>query len=155
VRSPTRRTDGRSTGAFDGAASDERADAREQLGDREGLREVVVGAGVQAGHTVGDRVARGQHQDRAPPAGITQAAAHGEPVHLGQHHVEDDRVVRVLGAEPQPLAPVRGHVDRVPLLLERALEQAGHLHPVLDDEHAHGPSCAGSAQRMPGTMRAG
>ena len=37
-------------------------DSREQLFEREGLDEVVVGAGVEPCDAIGERVLRGQHQ---------------------------------------------------------------------------------------------
>ena len=41
-------------GALDRAAAGERAQARQQLGERERLGQVVVGAAVEAGHAVLD-----------------------------------------------------------------------------------------------------
>ena len=46
----------------------QRAEAGQQLVRGERLDEVVVGAGVESGHPVGDRVAGGQHQDRGTVA---------------------------------------------------------------------------------------
>ena len=120
-----------------GAAPHQRAQARQQLGERERLGQVVVGTGVEARDPVSHGVARGEHEDRAPPAALAQLPADLEPVDIGQHQVQDDRVVGVLGPEPERVLPAPGHVDRVPLLLERALEQAGHLDLVLHDQHPH------------------
>ena len=46
------------------AAAQECADTREQLLRRERLDQIVVGTGVEPGDTIGDGVARRQHQDR-------------------------------------------------------------------------------------------
>ena len=59
------------------APAQQRAHARHQLAQRERLDEVVVGAGVEAGDAVVDRVARGQHQDRAAVA--ARRAGAGRP----------------------------------------------------------------------------
>src|SRR4051812_22142120 len=47
-------------------AAGQRPQPRQQLCERERLRQVVVGAAVQAGHAVLDGVARGQHQHGRP-----------------------------------------------------------------------------------------
>jgi hypothetical protein len=135
--------DPKDRGALGGPAAHERAQARQQLGERERLGQVVVGAGVEPRDPVGHRVARREHENGAPSAGLAQPAADLEAVDVGQHQVENDRVVGVLGPQPERVLPPPGHVDRVPLLLEGALEQAGHLDLVLHDEHPH------RAQRRP------
>ena len=66
----------------------------EQLGERERLRQVVVGAGVEPVDPVADRVAGRQHQHRHPHLALAQAAQGREAVEAGQHHVEQDGVVR-------------------------------------------------------------
>ena len=120
-RSPTSSTTGRSTGA----APRERPQPREQLGERERLGQVVVGAAVEPGDAVLDRVARGQHQDRRPDAVVAQPAAGLEAVDARQHHVEHDRVVlgraghpqRVLAAarrRPPPCPPRAGRGGSAP-----------------------------------------
>ena len=63
--------------AGDAGAAHQRAQARAQLVERERLHEVVVGAGVEAGHAVGHLVAGGEHEDghlrrRGPAAGGTR-----------------------------------------------------------------------------------
>ena len=50
-------------GALGAVAAQQRLEPRGQLGDRERLDQVVVGAGLQAGDAVLDLVARGQHAD--------------------------------------------------------------------------------------------
>ena len=125
--------------ALDGAAAGERPQAGEQLGERERLREVVVGAAVEPGDAVLDGVARGQHQDRRPDAVVAQAAAGLEAVDARQHHVEDDRVVLGGARHPQRVLAARRHVRDDPLLAQAAADQRRHLHLVLDDQHPHRP----------------
>ena len=130
-----------------GASPDQRANARHELREGERLDEVVVGPGVQPLDAVADVVAGGEHEDRRPSAPGPQLSADGEAVELGEHDVEDDRVVRVLGPRPQPVRPGRRDVDGVPLLLEPALEERGHLRLVLDDEDPHAGSPRGRSLR--------
>ncbi len=51
--------------------------------------------------------------------------------------VEDDRIVVGRGCHPDRVVAGADDVGRVPLLRQAALEQAAHLHLVLDDEHPH------------------
>jgi len=119
-----------------GAAADQRPHASQQLAERERLDEIVVGTHVQPLDPVGDRVARRQHQHWRPATARPQAAADLEAVDARQHHVEDDRVVVVLGGQVQPLVTVEGNVDRVALLLHPAPDRPGHLDLVLHDQHS-------------------
>ena len=67
-------------GAHAGAPQ-QRPQARQQLVQRKGLHDVVVRAGVEPGHAVGDRVPRSQHQHRRAVAPGAHRAAHLEAVH--------------------------------------------------------------------------
>ena len=62
------------------AAPQQRAQARLELAQREGLDEVVVGPGVEAGDAIVDRLARGQHQHRCAVTRIAQPPADLQPV---------------------------------------------------------------------------
>ncbi len=125
-------------GALGGAAPRERAQAREQLLERERLHEVVVGAAVEAGDAVLDGVARGEHQDRRPHVVSAQAAADLEPVEARQHHVEHDDVVLGRAGHPDRVLAAVRDVHGYALFLEPALDEARHLGLVLNNEHAHG-----------------
>ena len=127
--------DGRPLGI---APADERAQAGEQLRERERLDEVVVGAAVETRDAILDRVPRGQHQHRYPDSGAAQPAAGLEAVQAGQHHVEDDRVVLVRLRHPERVLAVGRHVGGEPLVDETPANQARHPQLVLDDQHAHG-----------------
>ena len=128
-------------GALLGTTPQERADARVELLEGEGLREVVVRSGVEAPDAVLDGVARGEHQDRRPRATLPEAPADVEPVGPGAVAVQDDvehhRVVGVLLRHPERVLSVRGHVDGVALLGQAAAEEGGHLDGVLDHEETH------------------
>ena len=118
-------------------AAHERPQARQELVEREGFREVVVGPGVEPAHAVVDGIARGEHEDGRPSAGLADPTARLEPVDPGQHHVEDDRVVVVLRRHPRAVLTRRNHVHRVALFLQPAPDQLRHPLMVLDDQHAH------------------
>ena len=115
-------------------AAEDRLHAGDELARRERLRDVVVGADLEPGDTVGLLVARREHENRH--RGLrADAAADLEAVDAGQadvEHDEADRVPRELrerllaGAHPDHAiavtAEVRPH-DRADRLL------------VLDEEH--------------------
>ena len=67
-------------------------DPRHQLGEAERLGHVVVGAAVEGGDRVGDRVAGGEHDDRHPAALGAQLVEDLEAVHAGQADVEHHQV---------------------------------------------------------------
>ena len=74
-------------------AAGQRPQPGDHLAEGEGLDQVVVRTSIEAGDTIVDRVARGEHQDRALDAPIAKAAGDLEAVQPGQHDVEDDGVV--------------------------------------------------------------
>ena len=117
----------------------QRAQPCGQLEQAERLDQVVVRACVEAPDPVADPVPGRQQQHRDPAARFAQPPAHPDPVQAGQHDVEDDRPVGVLGRQPQALPAVGGDVHRVAFLLQRTFEQPGHPGLVLDHEHSHGP----------------
>src|SRR5213078_2402678 len=80
-------------------APEQRADARQELLERERLRHVVVGAAVEAGHLVRHAVPRRQHEHRRDDAAVAEAGEDAEAVALGQHEVEHDEVVRGTGKD--------------------------------------------------------
>ncbi len=90
--------------ALRATAASERPQPRQQLGEGEGLGQVVIGAAIEAGNAVAHGVAGGQHQDRRPDPGLAQSPADLEAVDAGQHQVEDDRVV-LDGRRPSRVPP--------------------------------------------------
>ena len=110
---------------------------------RERFGEVVVGAGVERFGFVEFAVLGGEHQDRGPVALLAQASAHLEAVDLGQHDVEHDRVVRVLGRQPETLLAVEGVVDGEAFGLQPAPKRRRQSLVVLDHQDSHPVSLAG------------
>ena len=120
------------------AAPAERPEPGRQLLVGERLDEVVVGAGVEPGHPVADRVARGQHQDRHLGPRRPDAAGDLETRDVGQPDVEDDDLdaARRLG-DVEAVEAGRGRLDHVAILFEQATKQADQPRIVLDDEQMH------------------
>ncbi len=113
--------------------------AREQLLGHEGLREVVIGSGVERRDAALEVGTTGEKEDGdVPPFG------HGPhdpdrvpPVDLGQHRVEQHEVgLRVVQGLHEVGRVVRGaHHDA--LRLEDGRDAGGEVGVVVDHEHAH------------------
>src|SRR6185312_4798707 len=136
----------RLAGAVAGAAQ-QRADAREQLLERERLRQVVVGAGVEPLDPVLDLRARGQHQDRNLAALAAQRPRDLEPVDARHQHVEHHRVgLRLVLEALERLRPVLGQLDLVALELERAPQRLPDGPLVVDHQDLHRRIVAAEAE---------
>jgi hypothetical protein len=122
---------------FAAAATHERPQAGQELGERERLRHVVVRSGIETGDAILDRVARGEHEHGSPNACIAQAAARLVPAPAGQHHVEDDDVVLVSFRDPQGVLTAGGDICGVALLDQATADEARHLRLVLHDQRPH------------------
>src|SRR5579883_3043137 len=62
----------------------------EELGNAEGLHEIVVGAELQPQNTIDLRGFRRHHQDRRVVSAIAQRTTNFQPINPGKQHVEDD-----------------------------------------------------------------
>ncbi len=122
------------------AAPHQGTEPGQQLGEGEGLGQVVVGAAVEAGDPVLERAAGGQHQHRRPDPLLAQAPAGLEAVDAGQDHVEDDRVVTRGAGHADSFLAGTGDVDGQALLAEATPDQRRHLHLVLDHQDIHTPN---------------
>ena len=116
-------------------APEQGADARQQFGPLEGLDQVVVGAGVEAGDPVLGVGPGGQHQDRHLRV-LAQLGAHLEAVHSGQSQVEHDQVGHELGGDLQPLRAVTARPDFIALGTQCPPEHVNDVVVVLDDQDA-------------------
>ena len=115
-------------------AAQHRLHPRHQLGRRERLGHVVVGAELESEHAVDLAVARGEedHRDRG---GLAEPAAHLETVDVGQADVEHDQAGPVLADGAEPAFAGSGLDDAVALACEVELDQVGDVGLVVDDEH--------------------
>ena len=116
-----------------GGTAQERTDTAAELADREGLRDVVVRAELEAEHLVELVVTRREHDDRHGALG-PQPLAHLEPVQLRQHQVEHDEVEGAFAEPGERLLAVAGGDDAEPVALERVGEELLHGLLVVDEE---------------------
>lgn len=102
------------------------ADAGEQLIEDEGLGQVVVGAGIQAGDAIGGRVAGGQHEDGGLEIALAQLAAQGDAVLAREHPIQDDQLAC---HQKRGIGLFRGVRDRhlEAFLLQAPGQQAGRF----------------------------
>ena len=122
-------------GIAPGAAQDG-PDARDDLLEAERLRDVVVAADGQALDLVVDGVAGRDEHDGQLAALFPQAAGDGEPVHVGEHDVEDAQVGVVGISHAQRLGAAGRGGDVEPGVAQRRREQFADVGLVLDDEQA-------------------
>ena len=124
-------------GGAAGCAAQQGTDAREQLLHGEGLRQIVVGAGVDPLDALGPGAARGQDQHREITACRAPLPEHREPVHSRQAEVEHGGVVVLsVALEPGCLAVAR-EVDRIARALEGRTHAAGDPRVILDEQDPH------------------
>ncbi|OYU73732.1 MAG: hypothetical protein CFE32_20060, partial [Alphaproteobacteria bacterium PA3] len=81
-------------GGGGGAATAEGFDTGDEFFHREGLGEVVVGAGFEAFDTVADFAAGGQNQDARGARRGAKPGQDGQAVEAGQAQIEDDEIGR-------------------------------------------------------------
>src|SRR5262249_20056010 len=109
-------------------------DARDELADREGLGDVVIGADLEAADLVRLLRARGQHDDRHDAVLRAQLLADRVAVQVAEHEVEDDAVGSLVARELDALASLERGDDLEALELERVAQAAHDVGLVLDDE---------------------
>ena len=126
-------------------AAQQRTHPRHQLGDRERLHHVIVGAHREAPDALGLLAPRSQHDDRKGPCRFPspQAPAEFQAGDPGEHPVEDDEVRRRFG-QPQlgvvaPLDPLHHEAFRLEVVGEQQRERLLVLH------HHDGGGCGCSA----------
>ena len=100
----------------------------------EGLRHVVVGAGIHAGHLVAPALARREDQHRHLALVAPPLLEHAQAVFLGETEIEHDGVVGLGVAEKMPLLPVERGIDGVARIAQRGDELPVQVGIVLDDE---------------------
>ena len=115
-------------------AAEDALDARHELARVERLRQVVVGADLEADDLVDVLVAGGEHQDRHV-RGLAHAAADLDPVDVGQHQVEDDQR-GLLGRDLRQRGAAGGDGAHVVAgVLEVEGDERGDRRLVLDDQN--------------------
>ena len=129
------------------AAARQHLDARQQLGKRIGLGQIIVAAGAQALDAVVDLAERGQNQHRRLDALGAQRADHRKAVALGQHAVDDQHVVAAVERQREAVLAVGRVFGHMADLAERLDEIVRRVAVVFDDEQAHGLGSGVSSDR--------
>ena len=125
--------------AYRGGPAQHGSHARDELARLEGLGHVVISADLEAGDPVDDVVARGEQDDRRPPAGRAQLAQDVEPGAAWEHDVEDDQVGLVVESRSEGGVAVRGIPDLVSFAGEVGPHDLADVGLVVDDQDAaHG-----------------
>ncbi|ENN84081.1 hypothetical protein RHSP_79045 [Rhizobium freirei PRF 81] len=109
-----------------------------QLGDLEGLGEIIVGAAVEACDAAIEAGIGCQDDDRHLVAALAQALQYRQSVHFRQRQIEDDDGIgrdfqHVLG-----VLAVIGDVDDILRLTQRLAEPGRQFAVVFDDQEPHG-----------------
>lgn len=115
-------------------APDERADPRENLFDAEWLRDVVIGAAIDAEHLLMPASARGEDEHRRENAGVAPAAEERESVDLGEAEVEDDGVIALGLREEVGLFAIGSAIGRISRGFGCLRELPGEQRLVFDDQ---------------------
>ena len=108
-------------------AAQQGAHARFQLGQLEGLAQVVVGAQVQAVDARVDAGLRGEHQHRHAVATAAQALEHLEAVHARQADVQNHQRIGLVGQQLVGLHAIRRNIHRVAGSAQRLLQPGGNV----------------------------
>ena len=105
-----------------------------------GLRQVVVGAELEADDAVHRLAARRQHEQRQVPRArlAAQLAAEVEAVAVGQHQVEDQRVEARRGEAAARLREAAGRLDLEAGAAEVLDQHRGQAGVVVDKKQARG-----------------
>lgn len=121
-----------------------------ELGECEGLDEVVVGTVLEAGHPVGDRIQRGEQEDREGGARFALGGEEGERVSVGQSSVGDQAVVCVDGELEVGLGEIAGEVDGEAGFAQACRDRRAEFGVVFKDQYAHdrGAYLAGGVARL-------
>ena len=132
-------------GRVAGGAAQHGLHAADELGDGEGLGDVVVGAGLEADDLVELGVLRREHQ-HVGVAELADPAADLDAVDVGQAEVEDDQVEVVQRSRADRGLPVGGLIDVEALLHQQGADEHAVLGGVVDDE---GAWCGGAGHGLP------
>jgi hypothetical protein len=125
-------------------AADQGAEAGVGFVEVEGLDEVVVGAEVEAAHTIIEGTAGGEEKDGG--AFFQAETAEDFPaVELGQHDIENDGVVVGLEGAVEAFLAVGGGIDGVALLAERLGDGGTEVGFIFDEKEFHGEEWRGGA----------
>lgn len=115
----------------------QRLGSRNQLGHREGLDEIVVGARVEAQHAIFHCVARGKDERGDISAGTASLGQHLQAVTIGQTKVENHGIV---SNKCERLAGIRCRIDGIDdesCASEGRFQDLNQARLVLDHQQSH------------------
>ncbi len=106
---------------------------RGQLRGIVGLGQVLVGAGVEAGHDVFGGRLGGEHEHERVALTLLRAdgATHVDARHAGHHPVQDGRVEGLLAHQLERLCAVLGDADLMPPARHQLLQEKAQYEIVL------------------------
>ena len=116
----------------------ERPDARGKFVQIEGLDEVIVGARVQTFHTIGDGIARGEHQHRQGLAAASQGGENIQSAFLRQPEVEQHHIVGLRHHRGLGGGAIAHPVHAVAFALESKAHALRDHRVILDQQQPHG-----------------
>jgi hypothetical protein len=118
-------------------APGERLDPREELLEREGLRDIVVGTCAKCRDLGVDRVLRGENEHGSLESLGSQGVEDFEAGLSRQTHVQNDEIIRFGARAALAILPVRDEVDRPAMLFQSALHVLPYGWIIFDDEDSH------------------
>ena len=121
--------------ALAGGPAQQGPDPGQQLGQPEGLRHVVVRAGVEADDRVDLLGARREHEDQLLGAHLADLAAHLEAFDVREAEVQHQQVEALVRGPLDPLPALRGSDDVVALPTEHPLERGADVLVILHQQH--------------------
>ena len=119
-------------------AAQHRMNARHEFARVERLRQVIVGAHLEADDAIHVFTLRGEHDDRRAVVAAAQAAADRQAVFAREHQVEHEQVETLAHPELVHCGRVFRDVDIETLLAEIAAQQIAQARVVVDDENLGG-----------------
>ena len=111
--------------------------AGQQLLEREGFREIVVGAAVEAGDPIGELAARREHEHRHHIAAGAQLRNEREAVAVRQPPVEQHRVMSAVRRDSLGVGQIRSVIDHHIVARQSRAQRRDHLDLVFHQEDTH------------------
>src|SRR6185369_11114555 len=126
----------------------------EQLGEGEGLDEIIVRSGLQALDPIADGGERGQDKNGGVDLRGPKRPEYGNAVEDRQHPVENDEVEAAVGGPEQAVLTVRRQLDAMTFLAQALGEIAGRFAVVFNEKDFTAHRISGSCSYFQSRMRA-
>jgi hypothetical protein len=117
-------------------AAQEGADAGGELLVLEGLREVVIGAGLEADDLIGHGIEGGQHEHGRAESPAAELPGDDEAAPLWEADVEDDEVGLLVEGRGQARLAVDGGAHVIAVGRERPAQDLQDFRPIFDDKNS-------------------